>query len=627
MGLSCLLVALVTSASGETPSLPVYLILQTPSALQGAPPQTPPNKPGNKPVTDKPPGRDGPGDQVPPNKGPSPKPPIPVPDSVEHPQAPKPSGDSSAPPTNGELPRVRTERDVFESYNDRFDIWWERSRFSLVRFPELHYGTSVQGRTDVVATEAEMLALRTEAASLMLPLLRHPQGRVRAAAALGLGKLKAQMAFEDLRQLLDDPESTVRDAACLALGLLGDPRADHLLLHYVGGTSSAGSPRPDALAYRRGIAAVALALGRSRATPRLLLSLAKTEDLQPEIRSFVFSALGACGDAGYLPDLAPFTDDESLHVWVRQALYVAMGKMGGASAVPLLVRGLQSDRVDIARSSAIGLGLNEARGDNTLTDVLEQVVVTSDDVALRNFATISLGKIGGPGANRALTRSLVRGRQQQVPWSALGLGLLIRGEPSPGLVDLLLQRLRMSNNVEHRSALCLALGLTGSHEAEPALIAELDSAQPKVAGFAAVGLGLLRSSAASIALTAKAIPGSSSGRVVAPVVAQQIAFAWSLIDDEPSLKGLFDLFESESRPEVRLEAARAIGHIGRIDAFPRLKRSLQANQTDALRLSETVVAMGTLLAIDRTPALSRVLADTNFADEPPTFRELSAYLW
>jgi HEAT repeat protein len=578
-------------------------------------------------MTDKPPGRDGPGDQVPPNKGPAAKPPFPTPENPEHPSAPRPGSDPGTPSANGELPRVRTERDVFESYNDRFDIWWERNRFALVRFPELHYGTSVQGRSDVIATEAEMLALRAEAVSLMLPLLRHPQGRVRSAAALGLGKLKAQAAFEDLRLLLDDPESTVRDAACLALGLLGDPRADHLLLHYVSGTSIAGNPQPDTLAYRRGIAAVALALGRSRTTPRLLLSLAKAEDLQPEVRAFVFSALGTCGDAGYLPDLAPFTDDESLHVWIRQALYVALGKLGGASAMPLLVRGLRSNQSDVARSSAIGLGLNETRGDSALTDVLEQVVVASDDVALRNFATISLGRIGGPGANRALTRSLVRGRQQQVPWAALGLGLLVRGEPSPGLVDLLLQRLRTSNNVDHRSALCLALGLTGSHQAESALIAELDSAQPKVAGFAAAGLGLLNSSAASIALTGKAMPGAGGGRVVSPLVAQQIAFAWSLIDDEPSLKGLFDLFESESRPEVRLEAARAIGHIGRIDAFPRLKRSMQSNQTDALRLSEAVVAMGTLLAIDRTPVLSRVMADTNFADEAPTFRELSAYLW
>jgi hypothetical protein len=67
--------------------------------------------------------------------------------------------------------------------------------------------------------------------------------------------------------------------------------------------------------------------------------------------------------------------------------------------------------------------------------------------------------------------------------------------------------------------------------------------------------------------------------------------------------------------------------MGRVESFARIKRAMGASQTDPLRLSESVVAMGNLLAADRTPRLSKVMANTNFADEPPTFRELSAYLW
>jgi len=630
MVVSSLILALAVSGGDGAPLQLMKIVV----AFDG--PATPPqsttgkkNKPAPKTGGGGSGGYQSPGDQVPPNDGQSgpTRPTIATPSTLERPSVPGPDGTPAPIPGRPELPRVGTEKDNFESFNDRFDIWWERNRFALVHFPELHYGTSVQGRTDATATPAEVNALRSEAIDLMRPLLSHPQGRIRAAAALGLGKLKAQSAFEELKGLLEDPESNVRDAACLALGLIDDPRADHLLLHYVTGTSSAGNARPDALAYRRGFAAIALALGHSKSTPRLLMSLAKSEDLDPEVRAFVVSALSACGDAGQLPDLAALVDAQGLHNWVQQALYAGFAKMAGASAVPLLVRGVRSNAMSVARSSAMGLGLSEIHGDTTLTDALEQVTVATEDVGLRNFATISLGRIGGTNAERTLSRFLMRGRQQQVPWAAMGLGLLSRSDPSPATVDLLLQKLKSANNVDHRSAICLALGLSGSRQAEPALIAELDSAQPKVAGFAAAALGMIRSSQGSAALAARAGAVPGAGHLVPPAVIDEITFALSLIDDEPALRALFELFENESRPEVRLAAARAIGHMGRIESFNRIKHTMQSSQTDPARLSESVAAMGTLLAVDRTPRLSRVMANSNFADEPPTFRALAPYLW
>lgn len=630
--LSATLVLALSVPGNPTPALAPVVLLGT----QGGPitgPAQGSKKPG-KPSGDKPPGGGytGPGDWVPPNdgrgNGGGSHPEIPTPGDVTPARgAREPAAAGQTPITGNERERVRTGRESFEAYNDRFDIWWERNRFALVHFPPLHYGTSIQGRPDSLATDDEVVKLRLDATQRLKALLDHPQGRVRMAAAIGLGKLRATVALESLRALLEDPESSVRDAACLALGMLGDARADHLLLHYVMGTGGSGAPDAGALEYRRGVAAVALSMGGSATTPKLLLSLARNADLPAEVRAYVLAALGACGDSGYLPDVTPMTDDEGLPLWVRQGVFTCIGKLGAASAMPVLVKGLRSSHLDEARSAAIALGMSQVRGDATLTDVLEQVMTATDDVGLRNFATISLGRIGGPGAERALLRVLTRGRQQQVPWAAVALGLLCRSEPSPTIVDQLAQKLRASSNVEHRSALCLALGLTGMHEAEAALLGEVQSIQPRIQGFSAAGLGLLRSSAGSSALADIAIPAPGAGRVIAPAVADQIAFAWSLIDDESAYRGLLDLLESESRPEVRLAAARALGHLGRVDAVQRLRSSMDANQTDALRLSEAVIALGTLLGVERTPELSRVMANSNFVDEPPTVRELTTFLW
>jgi HEAT repeat protein len=77
----------------------------------------------------------------------------------------------------------------------------------------------------------EMISLGDAAVEPLLHALGDPDGEVRRAAALALGRIGTRRAVEPLIRALQDDKMAVRWAAIDALGQIGDERAvDHLLL-------------------------------------------------------------------------------------------------------------------------------------------------------------------------------------------------------------------------------------------------------------------------------------------------------------------------------------------------------------------------------------------------------------
>ena len=87
-----------------------------------------------------------------------------------------------------------------------------------------------------------------EGASWLLRRTRRRRGADRSLAVELLGEIKAEGAFERLREILEDPADPSRGAAARGLGRLGDPRAVPLLLRVLEavGEGAPGELRLDA---------------------------------------------------------------------------------------------------------------------------------------------------------------------------------------------------------------------------------------------------------------------------------------------------------------------------------------------------------------------------------------------
>ena len=70
-----------------------------------------------------------------------------------------------------------------------------------------------------------LIAYRRAAVEFVLPLVSHPNMRVRYRVAMILGRSRDPQALEPLLRLTADPAGPVRYDATVALGLLGDGRA------------------------------------------------------------------------------------------------------------------------------------------------------------------------------------------------------------------------------------------------------------------------------------------------------------------------------------------------------------------------------------------------------------------
>jgi cyclophilin family peptidyl-prolyl cis-trans isomerase len=115
-------------------------------------------------------------------------------------------------------------------------------------------------------------------------LLAHEDPRVRARAALAIGRVADPAAFPPVREALRDAEPQVRAAAALALGLAGDEEAEPALLRRL----ALDDGRPERLADLEALGRV----GGERAVPALVASLGEPE---PEVRAAAARALGNYG--------------------------------------------------------------------------------------------------------------------------------------------------------------------------------------------------------------------------------------------------------------------------------------------------------------------------------------------
>ncbi len=176
-------------------------------------------------------------------------------------------------------------------------------------------------------------------------------------------------------------------------------------------------------------------------------------------------------------------------------------------AVGLMKKYLKTHKENslILQSCVLALGEMGNPADKSLLEILEKTSEgkLSRDPQARFFAKIALGYLGSAGSREAITylstRLLKRGRKQDKPWTALGLGvsqaeLLMRGQrPTPGVEDVLVKAFSETRNPQWRGAMAVALGLAQVSRAGLMVQRAMDrSNDPEFEGYCAVSLGLMK---------------------------------------------------------------------------------------------------------------------------------------
>jgi HEAT repeat protein len=606
------------------------------------PPPPPPSEPGDPgaPETGRP-DPQGPGTTTPPG----------------HPPGTPEGGPQPVPPTQGGK-GGRTKVTTYESWR----FWWAYNNDEILnvrsREPDVFSGAGpFAGWGDGENRRDARRATQHEILKSVLPALlacidrkdEHEDvhgGALIAAAKLGSGRLIAPFESVIRNRYVNGRGEKVdfglqaRESAVLALGLLPDlddgARAEvrRILLAAVA---------DDALRTReRTWAAVALGLRRDADAARPLLALLPLRYPDDNVPCGIVVGLGLIGDASVRPQLeeilvAGALGGVELPQRVRPFAGYALGKLGDPAALPVLLKALGSRRTGtlVQRSVALAAGaLGErapADAKAAATDELVKTLRRASDATTRNFALISLGRIGTEAGMAALLDEAENGSYGSRPFAALGLATRLwyaeHGQEPDGVDPALRRRIVLkladisarTKDPETRAAFLLARGLVKDEASLDELVQVVQHpGDATLRGFACVALGLL----------GKARPEVKDALYLALAERTNIdlrrdaATGLGLLRDAATVPYLLDQLRTASSFAVQGQLVTAIGAIGDRRALSPLVSLLEDRSQGVQARALAAVGLGLIGDPRPVPALARLSRDYNYRASVPDLDEL-----
>jgi HEAT repeat protein len=269
----------------------------------------------------------------------------------------------------------------------------------------------------------------------------------------------------------------------------------------------------------------------------------------------------------------------------------------------------------ICQSAILALGEIGKHSDRRLLQTLHHAAREHSDRLARNFAWISLARLGGEQVQGWLMRALAEDSTRKFvrPWIALALAVHVRahGDPHPKLNELLRRRFVESNRAADASGLGMALALLGVNEAGPQLLDALERfrSQDRAAGHLAVAVGLLGHRPATERL--EEILRNSLRR---PNLLSQSAVGLALLGGD-GLSPLLRILRADENYPVSVFAALAdaIGFVGERRSIDPLLAIAAEKQRPMLARAFAVAALGRVLSTRPLPWNSPIGIVTNYA--------------
>ena len=187
---------------------------------------------------------------------------------------------------------------------------------------------------------------------------------------------------------------------------------------------------------------------------------------------------------------------------------------------------------------------------------------------------------------------------------------VLQSQPDVFVGEMLLSEIEDAATTELRSALAVAVGLTGLRDAAPTLLRLLREYEGDVwsAGYLAIGLGLLQDIKA--AATLGEIMARSTRR---PFLLQQCAVALGMLGDRQAIDQLLGLLEESESVAVLSAVAGAIARIGDRRAIDRLVALAADYELTKLGRAFVAAALGGVADKDSLPWNVPLSVDVNYA--------------
>jgi hypothetical protein len=560
-------------------------------------------------------------------QGPALPPPPPKPvetanvDPAKAPDGPRPSGGSGAVPGTDDVPAPSTPgagRPTGGQFAgagaDAWWVWWELAKLDFLKpaRERLDLGPRSAGFEELTA----MQLLRDRAVAALVPLLRHDEPAVRAAAALAFGRIGSHEAVAPLTRLVHDDAAEVGEQALLGLGATGSPGAADALLQVLRNGRVAGA-RKDLPPSAAPVAVIALGIARRRgveaaAAPAVVQALAKAKRRDLEALSYaaeVYASL-APGDA-VVQALDRVAADRNAPEAASGKRLERLGAQGDVASIRVVQGALGDGSVHARRSAAATLGVVEHA---LVAPHLRTAVDLERDALTRGLGLISIGRRGGDGACAYLVEALGADDAGLRPWAALALGVLARDTGDAAARNAL----RTAELAEgSRGALWIARGLARDADAVPQLAAALrDAAMARARDHAAVALGLVGGDAAALALRQAAL------RERDPQVRAAIAVALAVQGNDRDAAEIVRAVQDADTLWLQPVLGVAAGFHRSRTTVDGLQAILENAGSRPEALAAAAEGLG--LALDRfpAPALPRTSRATDFSLLPPWFVDL-----
>lgn len=584
-----------------------------------------------------------------------------------------PPGVPSAPTARPTAPTpapITGARDIV-AFSRTWQTWWEfnkepflKSRIRGITGPVTGSDDFYLGSRGGNKVRDLLLATPQDRTDRIVPalvaLLKAERAKdIQSACLVALGKNGVDAPGVDLEKIIsariarDDQE--VRETAVLALGIVGRREAFDVLSDLLLDTKVARrlAKREKVRKRTRAYAAYGLGLlARRVGDPQLsqkihdlLWKTLQDKKLKDrDLRTAIVNGLGVMrADTKRAADkrLAWQTAEELLD-WFSQDLgrtaesiqahaAVSIGRILGRGKTRLhrrckerfatLLKGKKRYGHPLVQSSAIALGMlalpkEEYADDEIFSEVLQVHWKKGRDQTARQLGVMALGRIGGKSNRDWLAKAYGRGNKaRDQPWLALSLGLLCapaaaKGKPDEFIGEMLLSDLVKASTDDQRSALSVAVGLTGYTLAPAKMLSLLQKheSDTRTAGYICIGLGLLRDPVATQQLSD--VMARSTRR---PFLLQQCAVALGILGDRNANEQLVRMLKENDSVAVLAAIASAIGRIGDRRAIDQLITMSKDRSMSKLGRAFVAAALGGIGDKDELPWNVPLSVDCNYA--------------
>jgi HEAT repeat protein len=330
-------------------------------------------------------------------------------------------------------------------------------------------------------------------------------------------------------------------------------------------------------------------------------------------------ALGILKSRDAVDRLIALVKDENADEFLRAYAATSLGKIGDEKALPALEDAVRDKNLHVHRSAVMALGLFGGEATERIVAKVKDVAEKGRDPQAKNWAMISLGRLGGNNAKKTLLAAVEGEQKSTQAFAALGLALLGLKDKDEVVVETLRKTLADTKDPSVQGAFAVALGLLEDTASEGALT-EIVKTQgtADTRGYAAIGLGLMRARNATPAI--EAIVKDTNE----PTLQRSGAIALGLMADRNVVNVLSEMLKTANTVDVLSSTAQALGTIGdhaAIEPLLQCWRDTSGKMVDQTR-AYALTGIGILCEPTDVPKMSWVSRDLNYRAQLDSIKTL-----